>query len=338
MMRNVLVTGGCGFIGSNTVVCLSQNGYEPIIIDNFTNAKRSVVADIERLCGRAIKFYEGDVKDPFLLRTVFEENEVETVIHFAGLKAVGESVKNPLHYYQSNLGSTLTLLEAMTDAGCFHLIFSSSATVYGNPQYLPIDEAHPLQGTNPYGRTKLYQEEILRDLAMSDSRWRIALLRYFNPVGAHSSGSLGEDPSGVPNNLFPIILQVIQGLRAKVQVFGSDYSTPDGSGVRDYIHVSDLALGHVAALKKLDGMVGTKAINLGTGQGYSVLDVLDAFASILGHQIDYEIVERRPGDVPACFADSNMANSILGWRAMKTMNSAIKDSLRALKHESKITK
>lgn len=312
---SILVTGGMGFIGSHTCVELSEAGYDVIIVDNLVNSKADVKEKIEKITGKSVKFYENDVADKAALNKIFDENNIEGVIHFAGLKAVGESVQQPLRYYQNNLISTLTLCEVMSAHGCKKLVFSSSATVYGTPKSVPIREDFPLSTTNPYGSTKLMIEDMLRDIAKADSEWSIALLRYFNPIGAHKSGLIGENPNGIPNNLMPFIGQVAVGRLEKLNVFGDDYPTHDGSGVRDYIHVVDLAKGHINALKKVSETKGIDAYNLGTGNGYSVLDIVKAFEKVNDIKIPYVIAPRRPGDIAECYADPKKAREELGWEA-----------------------
>lgn len=324
----ILVTGGAGYIGSHTVVELLQAGQEPVIFDNFSNSARGVIARIEAICGRAPTVVEGDIRDPAALRDVFGRYEFSAVIHFAGLKAVGESVAQPLRYYDNNVRGTLHLCEAMADAGVRQLVFSSSATVYGDPHRVPIREDFPLQATNPYGRSKLHIEDMLRDLSASDASWRIALLRYFNPVGAHPSGLIGEDPQGTPNNLLPFVCQVAVGRRPELAVFGGDYPTPDGTGVRDYIHVVDLARGHLAALGAVAGNPGVLTVNLGTGRGYSVLEAVQAFERASGRPVPYRIVARRPGDVAACYADPALAQERLGWSAQFDLEAMCRDAWR----------
>lgn len=324
----VLVTGGAGYIGSHTVIELIENGYEAVIVDNLSNSKRVVLDKIEEISGVRVPFYEYDVCDIEKLREIFTNEKIDAVIHFAGLKAVGESVAIPLKYYENNLFSTIELLKVMEEFGVNNFVFSSSATVYGDPATVPIKEDFPLSTTNPYGTTKLMIERILTDYAKVTPNFNPVLLRYFNPIGAHKSGKIGEDPNGIPNNLIPYIAQVAVGKLEKVRVFGNDYNTPDGTGVRDYIHVVDLAKGHVAALKLFEGNCGLKVYNLGTGKGYSVLQVIDAFSKASGKQIPYEIVERRPGDIAACYADCTKALTELGWKAEKTMEEMCEDSWR----------
>ena len=311
----ILVTGGAGFIGSHTVVELIANGYEVVIADNLVNSKREAVRRVERIVGRPVPFYEIDVCDKAALAKVFEAHPIDAAIHFAALKAVGESIAKPIEYYRNNLDSLLVLLDTMRERAIKKFVFSSSATVYGVPERSPVDESFPMSATNPYGQTKIIGEQILRDLERADPSWRIATLRYFNPVGAHESGLIGEDPAGVPNNLMPYVAQVAVGKLEKLRVFGGDYDTTDGTGVRDYIHVVDLARGHVAALDALDTRGESVLVNLGTGRGYSVLEVVRAFEAASGRKVPYEIVERRSGDVAACYAGTEKAEKLLGWRA-----------------------
>jgi UDP-glucose 4-epimerase len=315
----VLVTGGAGYIGSHTVVALIEAGLVPIVVDNFSNAKPTVLDRIEEITGRRPVFVDGDIRDRPLLDRLFADHDIDSVIHFAGKKAVGESVATPIEYYDNNVGGTVVLLAAMRDAGVRTFVFSSSATVYGDPASVPIGEDFPTGATNPYGRTKLMVEEILADVAAAHSDWSVCLLRYFNPVGAHESGRIGEDPSGIPNNLMPFIAQVAVGRRDRLNVFGGDYPTPDGTGVRDYIHVVDLAEGHLAALRYADGRPGCHVFNLGTGTGTSVLELLHSFQRSAGREIPYQIVERRPGDIAECWADPARAAEALGWRAERTI-------------------
>lgn len=324
----ILVTGGAGFIGSHTVVELMLAGYEVLIVDNFCNSKPSVLDRIERIAGRRPEFVKADIRDRQSLHVLFSSHRFDAVIHFAGLKAVGESVAQPLRYYDNNVHGSVVLFETMAEAGVKTVVFSSSATVYGVPHALPIREDFPLSATNPYGRNKLIIEEVLRDIAHADASWRIALLRYFNPVGAHTSGLIGEDPNGVPNNLMPYIAKVAEGTLAKLSIFGGDYPTHDGTGVRDYIHVVDLARGHIEALKTLQISPGVLTANLGTGQGYSVLDVVHAFEAESGRKVPYEIVDRRPGDIAACYADPSLAWKLLGWQARHGLNEMCRDAWR----------
>lgn len=324
---NVLLTGGCGFIGSHTVVQLLQRGDRVIIVDNLVNAHPNVLDRIERITGTMPIFYDYDVRDESSLDEVFEAHSPEAVIHFAGLKAVGESVDQPIRYYANNLDSTLTLLTVMERHDVKDLVFSSSATVYGNPQELPITEQAPLSATNPYGQTKLMIERILMDLSKTGD-WHIVSLRYFNPVGAHQSGLIGEDPSGVPNNLMPYVAQVAVGKRERLSIYGGDYDTPDGTGVRDYIHVVDLAEAHLAALSHLSDTTDYRAINVGTGSGVSVLELVDSFQAASGNTIPYDIVQRRQGDVASCYADVSLALRELDWKATRTIDQACEDSWR----------
>lgn len=322
----ILVTGGAGYIGSHTCLELLARGEEVIVLDNFSNSSPEAIRRVEKITGRSVSTIVGDLRDADLLRRVCLENSIEAVIHFAGLKAVGESVREPLRYYENNVSGTIVLLDVMREAGVRKLVFSSSATVYGDPQRLPITEAHPLSATNPYGRTKLMIEEILRDLVASEAGWQIALLRYFNPVGAHASGLIGEDPVGPPNNLMPYLAQVAVGVRPFLNVFGDDYPTPDGTGVRDYIHVVDLAMGHLAALDRLRAHEGLFAVNLGTGVGHSVLEMVRAFEAVSSRRIDYRIAERRPGDVASCYADASLAQELLGWKAARGLDEMCADA------------
>lgn len=326
----VLVTGGAGYIGSHTCVQLLAAGHEPVVVDNFSNSNPEALRRVEKMTGRHISVYAIDVRDRAALLSVFDIEQPQAVIHFAGLKAVGESVAEPWRYYDNNLHSTLVLVDVMKVVGCQQLVFSSSATVYGLPDRMPLDESAPLAAINPYGRTKLMIEDMLRDLAKAEPSWRIALLRYFNPVGAHESGEIGEDPNGIPNNLMPYITQVAVGRLERLRVFGGDYATADGTGVRDYIHVLDLADGHVKALEWLQApdALGATAINLGTGVGYSVLDVVRAFEKASGREIPYDIVERRPGDAAVCYADASLAASLLGWHAQRDLDSMCRDAWR----------
>ena len=327
-MSNVLVTGGAGFIGSHTVVELLQAGHDVVVVDNLSNSSPVALQRVAEIAGRAPVFEQVDIRDREGLDRVFAKHRPQAVVHFAGLKAVGESVAMPLSYYQNNVAGTATLCEAMAAAGVKQLVFSSSATVYGSPASLPIREDFPLGATNPYGRSKLFIEEMLRDLHTSDPDWRIALLRYFNPVGAHPSGRIGEDPQGIPNNLFPFITQVAVGTRPKLSVFGGDYPTPDGTGVRDYIHVVDLAFGHLKALYRLADRPGLVTCNLGTGQGYSVLEMVRSFERVTGRPIPFDIVARRPGDIAACYADPGYAASELGWQATRSLEEMCADGWR----------
>ncbi|MDR7240474.1 UDP-glucose 4-epimerase GalE [Neobacillus drentensis] len=324
----ILITGGAGYIGSHTCVELLSAGYEIIVLDNFSNSKPESLNRVKELTGKDFMFYEVDLLDRIGLEGVFQNHSIDAVIHFAGLKAVGESVSIPLHYYHNNITGTLILCDVMKKYGVKDLVFSSSATVYGMPERMPISEDFPLSATNPYGRTKLMIEEILRDLYVADNSWSIALLRYFNPIGAHESGRIGEDPNGIPNNLMPFITQVAVGKLKELQVFGSDYPTVDGSGVRDYIHVVDLALGHLKALERVVSSTGVDAFNLGTGTGYSVLEMVADFEKASGRKVPYKIVDRRPGDVAVCYADPFKAKNELGWTAERGIEDMCKDSWR----------
>ncbi|RXZ43454.1 UDP-glucose 4-epimerase GalE [Crenobacter cavernae] len=316
----ILVTGGAGYIGSHACVELLDAGYELVVLDNLSNSKHDVLQRVEDIAGKKPIFVEGDIRDAELLDAVFSRFPIDAVLHFAGLKAVGESVEQPLRYYDNNVSGSLRLVEAMQRHGVKTLVFSSSATVYGDPHAVPISEDFPLQPTNPYGRSKLMVEDMLRDLHHADPEWRIAILRYFNPVGAHDSGLIGEDPNGVPNNLLPYIAQVAVGKLAKLRVFGDDYPTPDGTGVRDYIHVVDLARGHLKALEALRPESNLLTVNLGTGRGYSVLEMVKAFAAASGRAIPYEVVARRPGDIAECRADPTLAERLIGWKADKGLD------------------
>jgi len=322
----VLVTGGAGFIGSHTLIELISAGYEPIVVDNLSNSKYTSIERVEKITGKKIKFYKVDILDKTALTQVFKENDFESVINFAGFKAVGESVVKPLEYYHNNITGILVLLEVMKEFNVKNIVFSSSATVYGNPKTVPINEDFPLSTTNPYGSTKLFIEYILKDLYKADNSFNIAILRYFNPVGAHKSGLIGEDPKGIPNNLAPYITKVAIGELPKLRIFGGDYNTPDGTGVRDYIHVVDLAKGHVLAIKKLEQNSGLIIVNLGTGIGYSVLDMVKAFSKAVGKEIPYEITDRRAGDIAQCYANPDYAFKLLGFKAEKTLDDMCKDS------------
>ena len=315
----ILLTGGAGFIGSHTAVEMTQAGHDVVIFDNFCNSDATVLDRLETILGKRLAFEEGDIRDYDRIRDVLEKHQIEAVVHFAGLKAVGESCEKPLEYFDNNITGTLVLLQAMKALGIKRIIFSSSATVYGTPQYLPLDEKHPLSVTNPYGRTKLQVEEILSDLCASDAEWSAVCLRYFNPIGAHESGLIGENPRGIPNNLLPYVARVAAGQLEALQVFGNDYDTPDGTGVRDYIHVVDLAKGHVLAAQYALTHTGWIAINLGTGIGYSVLDIVRAYEKACGKPVPYKIVARRPGDVANNWADPKLAKELLGWEAQYTL-------------------
>lgn len=324
----VLVTGGAGYIGSHTTLCLLEEGHDLVVVDNLKNSKSESLRRVERLTGKRVDFNKIDLLDAPALDRIFDENQIEAVIHFAGLKAVGESAERPLLYYQNNVVGTLNLLRSMEKANVRRLVFSSSATVYGASEDVPLREASPLDATNPYGRTKEQIEDILSDLGAADSRWSIALLRYFNPVGAHESGLIGEDPQGVPNNLLPFVAQVAVGRREKVLIFGNDYPTRDGTGVRDYIHVMDLAAGHLAALAYLQNETGVFRWNLGTGRGSSVLEVIDAFGRVAGFPVPFEFVSRRPGDAAQSYADPSAALADLGWSARKNLRQMCEDHWR----------
>ncbi len=326
----VLLTGGAGYIGTHTAIEVVKNGYEVVIADNLVNSCPEAVKRAGEICGKELPFYEADVADEKALEKIFSENKIEAVIHFAGLKAVGESVAKPLAYYRNNLDSTLTLLKVMKKYGCREIVFSSSATVYGTPERVPLTEDMPTgrSCTNPYGWTKVFIERILTDAAHADESLSVVLLRYFNPIGAHESGRIGENPNGIPNNLMPYISQVAVGRLSRLRVFGNDYPTPDGTGVRDYIHVVDLAKGHVAALSYAKGHKGVEAFNLGTGIGYSVLDIVKAFEQVNQIEIPYDIVERRPGDIAECYADASKAEKLLGWKAEKDLMDMCRDTYR----------
>ncbi len=324
---NVLVTGGAGYIGSHTMVELLNANHSVVCVDNFMNSKYEAVRRVEAITGKKVKFYEGDIRDRSILDKIFTENKIDSVINFAGLKAVGESCEKPLEYYENNIQGLLVLVMAMRDYGVKNLVFSSSATVYGKPKSVPIKEDFPLSTSNPYGSTKLFIEYILKDLYTADNCFNIAILRYFNPVGAHESGLIGEDPKGIPNNLCPYITQVVVGKREYLRVFGNDYNTHDGTGVRDYIHVVDLAKGHVQAVNKLAENPGLIIVNLGTGTGYSVLDVVKAFEKVTGKPLPYKIMPRRPGDIDECYADPTKAKEILGFKAEKDINDMCRDAM-----------
>jgi UDP-glucose 4-epimerase len=326
--RTALLTGATGYIASHTWLALLAAGFDVVGVDNLSNSSEQVLGRLERLAGRAPRFEKIDVCDASALAGVFQRHRIDAVVHFAAYKAVGESGQKPLEYYRNNLGGLLTVCDTMRAHGCRALVFSSSATVYGNPETLPLTESAPLSTASVYGSTKLVGENILRDLAASDPSWHIACLRYFNPVGAHASGEIGEDPRGIPNNLMPYVTQVAVGRRARLQVYGNDYPTPDGTGVRDYIHVVDLAEGHVAALRYLFEQQASITVNLGTGRGYSVLDVVKAFEKASGRTIPYDIVPRRPGDVAACYADPTLAREKLGWVATRDIDQMCADSWR----------
>lgn len=328
-VSTLLVTGGAGYIGSHTVLALLQAGHEVLVLDNLSNSSPESLRRVAQLAGRAPAFIQGDVRDANLLARIFADHSISAVLHFAGLKAVGESVREPLMYYDNNVAGTLQLCRAMAAAGVFQLVFSSSATVYGVPEQMPISEAASVGGaTNPYGRSKWMVEQMLTDLATADARWRVALLRYFNPVGAHESGLIGEDPNGIPNNLLPFISQVAVGRLNKLSVFGGDYPTPDGTGVRDYIHVVDLADGHLKALNYIQQHAGLGVWNLGTGKGYSVLDMVRAFEQASGRAVPYEVAARRAGDIAECWADPTKARAELGWQAERGLHDMMQDTWR----------
>lgn len=324
----VLITGGAGYIGSHTCLALLQAGQNIVVLDNFSNSQIESLARVKEISGRDFPIIEADIRDVAALRTLFSKHSISSVIHFAGLKAVGESTENPILYYDNNVVGSIKLFEVMAEFGVKTIVFSSSATVYGDAITVPIQESASLSATNPYGQTKLMIEHILRDIQQADKDWRVAILRYFNPIGAHESGRIGEDPNGIPNNLLPYVAQVAVGKLAKLRVFGNDYPTHDGTGVRDYIHVVDLANGHLAALDYLNQHKGLIAVNLGTGQGYSVLDVVNTFSKQSGIEIAYEVLPRRAGDVAMSYADPTMAKTLLGWRATRDLNQMCADTWR----------
>lgn len=325
----ILLTGGAGFIGSHTIVELDNAGYEVVVVDNFVNSKKESLERVAQIIGKPVPYYKADIRDREAIDAVFSEHQFDAVIHFAGLKAVGESVAKPLEYYENNMSGTFVLLDVMRTHGCKNIIFSSSATVYGDPAIIPITEECPKgQCTNPYGQTKSMLEEVLKDVQRADTEWNVVLLRYFNPIGAHASGLIGENPNGIPNNLMPYITQTAIGIRKELGVFGNDYDTPDGTGVRDYIHVVDLALGHVAALKAIERKCGLAVYNLGTGHGYSVLDVVKAFEKANGLHVPYKIMPRRPGDIATCYCDPSKAKQELGWEAKYGIEDMCRDSWR----------
>jgi len=325
-MNKILVTGGAGYIGTHTLIELYSAGYEAVVYDNLDNSSRESLNRVQKITNKKVTFVEGDIRDKSTLSKVFSEHNISSVIHFAGLKAVGESVSEPLKYYDNNVNGTIVLLDVMKEYNCKNIVFSSSATVYGNPETCPILESFPIKATNPYGRTKIFVEEILKDVNESDN-FNVMVLRYFNPVGAHESGLIGEDPNGIPNNLMPYIAQVAVQKMEYLNIFGDDYDTPDGTGVRDYIHVSDLAYGHVCALKTMESLKSKFiTVNLGTGKGYSVLEVLKAFEDASGKTIPYKIKDRRKGDIAQCYADPSYAYEILGWKASKNLQDMCKDA------------
>ena len=326
MKKRILVTGGAGYIGSHTCLELLDSGYDVVVVDNLSNSKLTALQRVETLTGKRIQFYQADLRDRAAMRQIFEAEPIDSVIHFAGLKAVGKSVEKPVLYYSNNIGGTATLLEVMAEAGVSDLVFSSSCTVYGIPDVLPINEESALRTVNPYGRTKLTIEFMLKELAESDRNWNISILRYFNPVGAHPSGEIGEDPRDIPNNLMPYITQVAVGALAQLSVFGSDYDTPDGTCIRDYIHVVDLAKGHIRALERLLESPGLMVHNLGTGQGYSVMDVIKGFEAASGVRIPHQLLGRREGDAPAVFADTDKAESELDWKAESNLETMCRDA------------
>ena len=326
--QSILVTGGAGYIGSHTIIELLNSGYEVVVVDNLSNSSRESIKRVEKITQKQVPLIVADLRDSEAMQLLFTKRKFDAVIHFAALKAVGESVAKPSEYYDNNVGGTFNLLRWMKEANLKKMVFSSSATVYGDPHAVPIDEAFPTGPTNPYGRTKWMIELMLNDLATADPEWAVANLRYFNPVGAHSSGTIGEDPQGIPNNLMPFVAQVAVGKRAKLSVYGNDWDTPDGTGVRDYIHVVDLARGHVAALDRLFKHSGAFTVNLGTGQGYSVLDMVKAFESASGKSVPYEIVARRPGDIGSCYANPALAKQLLGWEATYGVEQMCADTWR----------
>ncbi len=327
MSKTILVTGGAGYIGTHTDVELLNAGYDVVVVDDLSNSKYEAIRRVEQITGKKVKFYENSILDKEALRKIFTENKIDAVINFAGFKAVGESCVKPLEYYHNNIGGLIILIEVMREFGCKNFVFSSSATVYGDPASVPIKEDFPLHTTNPYGSTKLFIEYILKDLCKADKEFNVAILRYFNPIGAHESGLIGEDPNGIPNNLAPYIAKVCVGKLEKVSVFGNDYPTHDGTGVRDYIHVVDLAVGHVQAVEKLLQNSGLFIVNLGTGVGYSVLDVINAFSKALGKPIPYVITGRRPGDIAECYADASLAYKLIGFKAKRGIDEMCRDTL-----------
>jgi UDP-glucose 4-epimerase len=325
---SILVTGGAGYIASHTDIELLNAGYEVVVIDNLSNSSKESIKRVEKLTGKSISFYEADILDKKALQEIFSKEKIEAVIHFAGLKAVGESCAIPLKYYKNNMSGTVTLLEVMEEYGVKNIVFSSSATVYGDPETVPVKENFPLSATNPYGRTKLMIEDMLRDIHSADPSWNIAILRYFNPIGAHESGEIGEDPNGIPNNLVPYVAKVASGHLEKINVFGNDYDTPDGTGIRDYIHVVDLAIGHIKAIEKLKSNPGIVTYNLGTGVGYSVMDIIHNYEKVCNKKLPYVITERRPGDIPITYADPSKAYKELGWKAERGIEKMCEDTYR----------
>ncbi len=328
MGRTILVTGGAGYIGSHTCLELLNADHEVVVVDNLNNSSEESLRRVENLTGKHVDFHKVDIRDRHALLRVFEERPIDAVVHFAGHKAVGESCELPLLYYDNNIAGTIELLKVMEQRNCFNIVFSSSATVYGDPATVPITEDFPLSATNPYGRTKLFIEEILRDLSVADERWSCVLLRYFNPIGAHESGQIGEDPQGIPNNLMPYVMQVAVGLRDQLSVFGDDYDTPDGTGVRDYLHVVDLARGHLNAIERLAELPGCTPINLGTGRGYSVLEMVKTAETVSGQTIPHMVVDRRSGDIATCYADPKLAAGRLGWQATRNLEQMCADAWR----------
>jgi len=326
MPNKILVTGGAGYIGSHTTLMLLEAGYEVVVIDNLSNSSQESLLRVEKITGKTVDFNQIDVRDVDALEAIFTKHEFRGVIHFAGLKAVGESVEIPLDYYDHNICATVNLLKVMQKFNCLNIVFSSSATVYGDPASVPITEDFPTSATNPYGRTKLFIEEILRDVSRASDQWHIILLRYFNPVGAHKSGLIGEQPQGIPNNLMPYISQVAVGKREKLSIFGGDYSTIDGTGVRDYIHVMDLSAAHLSAIQKIESLSGTTTLNIGTGNGYSVLEMVKAFENSTGAVVPFEIIERRTGDIAECWADPGLAERVLGWKAIYDLGDMMLDT------------